>query len=352
MSIVAAHCCCAPGPTPAVDCPDDGTPPPPPTVSISLVATPIACSPVKSVLCVPANCGCDDGTGQTYIIPSAICNFDCTPQIPAYIPRPTFNSGLGAAQAIYAWSTYTDEPATNCPGALFNFVMPCGMSATEYAPWENNTQFTLGCGSTGAESVCIPCTSGIDNITYHPSQAAYEDGNGVRIQTIGCCCVSCACNPNPKCSTITVSVDAKWKLSIEVPNVVEIVNDPGVCWCGCPACSGGAWWHRQPPFYSNTIDFTHQQTLDIVLEQTIYTTQTETQLAPGVYSVRCVTMTNQCGAVYMCGAIWDNNGSCQLAGGFVDAGLDCDVACLVLNQECDEATLAAHGWSISVSVGA
>lgn len=351
MSIVAAHCCCAPGPTPAVDCPDDGTPPPPPTVSISLVATPTACSPVKSVLCVPANCGCDDGTGQTYIIPSAICNFDCTPQIPAYIPRPTFNSGLGAARAIYAWSTYTDEPATNCPGALYNFVMPCGSIEQEYQPWEINTQFSLGCGSGSTETPSVPCTSAVDNISYHPSQAAYEAGNGVLIQTYGCCCVDCHCNPNPKCSTITVSVVARWKLTIEVPNVVPVVNVPGNCWCGCPACTGGSWFHRQPPFYSNTIDFTHEQFLLITLEQTIYNTQTETRLAPGVYSVRTVEVNNQCGAVYMCGALWDNDGECTLGGGFVDAGLDCDVACIE-NNECSDSLLTAHGWSISVSVGA
>jgi hypothetical protein len=352
MSIVAAHCCCAPGPTPAPDCPEGTTPPTPPTVTISLTATPIACTPVKSVLCVPADCGCDDGTGQTYIIPSAICNFDCAPQIPAYIPRPTFASGLGSAQAIYAWSTYTDEPAVNCPGALFNFAMPCGSIAIDYTPWEIVSEFPLGCGTAGAESVCIPCTSAIDSVTYHPSQESYDNGHGVRIQTFGCCCVTCACNPNPKCSTITVSIHARWKLTLEVPNVVSVANDPGGCWCGeFPVFTGGSWWHRQPPFYSNTIDFTHEQTLDMVFEQTIYTTQTETRLAPGNYLARCVSMTNQCGAVYMCGAFWDNDG-CLTGGGFVDAGLDCDVPCLVQNEECNDALLTAHGWSINVSVGA
>jgi hypothetical protein len=89
----------------------------------------------------------------------------------------------------------------------------------------------------------------------------------------------------------------------------------------------------------------------MVFEQTIYTTQAETRLAPGNYLARCVSMTNQCGAVYMCGAFWDNDG-CLTGGGFVDAGLDCDVPCLVQDEPCNDSLLTAHGWSISVSVGA
>ena len=350
---MSSRCCCE-SQTPAEDCPDD-QPEQSPTVTIDITVMPMACSPVEAITCVPANCGCDGGSGQTFIIPSAICNDACAPQFPAYIPAPVFGTGLGEAKAQWAWSTHTEEPPSNCPGAKYDRVVGCGGSEQGYEPWQISPKVELQCGTAGAASPCVPCTAANGVTTYVPTQAAYEAGNGVRAVVSGCCCVPCNCINDPKCSTVTVEIHARWKLSLSVPDIRCVAGDNG-CWCNAPFYDAGAWFHRQDPYWSTQVDFIHEQTAYVVFEKTIYTNQTEQKLAPGIYAPRCATFAHQCGQLYVCGAFASIDGECvgacdgELAGGFVDAGNGCDEDCVEQGVQCDDEVLKEHGFTITVRV--
>lgn len=350
---IASDCCCGGGPTPSPNCPDDGTPPPPPTVSIKLEASPVACSWVKSATCVPMTCGCDGGAGQTQIKPCGPIT-PCATLVPAYMPYVNFVTGLGPAKAFACWPTYSDETYPS-QGTCASTIVPCGTWEQGYDPYSANWSFTLSCGGDGSLGVCNATASG--NAQYYPSQAAYEGGNGVKVEVSGYCCETCRCVGNPKCSVIAVSVHAIWTISAQVPWVRFIPHVPGGCQCNDPYFDLGAWILQSAPYGPQTLDFVHQQYLTMEFENTIYTTQTEKRLAPGGYAPRCIQlMQNQCGAAAVTGfysftgSVDACNGSGTYFPGFITAGNDCDVPCLVQGQQCSAADLAAHGWGIRVSV--
>lgn len=298
-------------------------------------------------------CGCDGGAGQTQIKPCGPIT-PCTTLIPAYMPYVNFVTGLGDAKAFACWPTYSDETYPS-PGTCVSTIVPCGTWEQGYDPYNVNWSFTLSCGGDGSLTLCGGNAAG--NVLYHPSQASYEAGNGVKVEVSGYCCETCACVSNPKCSVIAVSVHAIWTISAQVPWVRFLTNDPYLCQCNDPYYDLGAWILQAAPYGPQTLDFVHQQYLTMEFENTIYTTQTEKRLAPGNYAARCIQlMSNQCGAAAVTGfysftgSVDACNGIAPYAPGFITAGNDCDVPCLVQNQQCSTANLAAHGWGISVSV--
>lgn len=352
---VAYDCCCGGGPTPSPNCPDDGTPPPDPSVTIKLEASPIACAWVKSAVCVPMTCSCDGGTSQTQIKPCGPIT-PCTTLVPGYMPYVNFVPGLGPAKVIAAWPTYSNETYPS-QGTCVSTIVPCGSFEQNYEPYSANWTFTLPCGGSGSLAQCGGQAGAYS--LYYPSQEDYEAGNGMAVAVSGYCCEACACTGDPKCSVITVSVHAIWTITAQVPWVRFIPREPGLCQCNDPYYDVGAWILQADPYGPQTLSFVHQQYLTIELERTIYTTQTEKRLAPGGYVPRCIIdMENQCGAAAVTG-FYSFSGSVDAcnggagggyAPGFITAGNGCDEPCIVQGQTCTSASLASHGWGISVSV--
>jgi hypothetical protein len=323
-------------------------------VTIKLDASPIACSWVKSASCVPMTCGCDGGAGQTQIKPCGPTT-PCTTLVPAFFPYVNFVTGLGAAKAFACWPTYSDETYPSV-GTCTSTIVPCGSFEQSYDPYSTNWSFPLTCGGDGSLAICGGMAGG--NVQYYPSQASYEAGNGVKVEVSGYCCETCACVSNPKCSVIAVNVHAIWTISAQVP-WVRFIPGANLCICNDPFFDVGAWILQAAPYGPQTLDFVHQQFLTMEFENTIYTTQTEKRLAPGAYAPRCIQeMQNQCGAAAVTGfysftgSVDACNGIAPYTPGFIDAGIDCGEPCLVQDQQCSVAELAAHGWGISVSVSA
>lgn len=353
-AIVAASCCCD-NQVPADNCPPDG-PGADPTVRVHVTARAVACSAWTSIAPVPMNC---DDPYSTFIVPAGPCNFDCSPQFPLYGPQVNWTSALGPASATYMWSTYTDEPFNPCPGKTYNFVVQSGYKSQDYEPWDADFKFALACSGDDGNDACLPCVAaGIAQ--FYPSEESYNNGNGIKLIARGCCCVDCACIENPKCSALTLELVARWSITLSVPSVGVGINPTfpgGGSWCNPPDYNYGRWIYRRNN-ETQTVVCQHEQYASVVLERTIYNTQTEAQMALGSYDIRCVReLGNQCAAVAMLGgAFYTAAQPCQINLGpeimFVEQGLGCDEPCYLAGQTCTDAALATHGWGITVSVAA
>lgn len=342
-AIVAASCCCD-NQVPANNCP--GVVDNPSTVRVHITANPKACSAWQNITCVPLPC---DPPNFGFIVPAGPCNFSCAPQFPLYGPQISWTSNLATATATYAWSTYTQEPFNPCPGGVptYDAVVQCGYKSEDYVPWDADFKFALICGPDNNADVCLGCVS-TPVVEYYPSQVSFETGDGgIKLTTIGCCCMECACVENPKCSRILMTVEAIWRKTLSLP----LIDVSAPAYCDTPG-----YWIRQTGDAKREVVFQHAQAITLAFERTIYTSQTTATLAPGSYDVACITFAeNQCAAISLLGGAWFNpDQPCSIGGGggFIEANADCAVPCYVETDRCSSAALATHGWGITVSVAA
>jgi len=339
LTITPIVCCCTATPTPAEVCPTSD-PCPTRTVRVSVAANPIACDPVS--LITPTSC--EDFCGGNV----AAC---CPDTVTLEVPTTVFLTGLADAVAAVAWQSYT-EFTVDGSGCHLTSTVDCGNTTTTFTEqYVNLFEFTMNCGEDGGFSNC----GGDENIAYYPSEAAWTAYAGMRIGVKGCCCEDCACDTPNLCSLIDVSIEARWSLPMTAKQFGFLEGSPYICACdlydefGNVIGSEGLYYPFQGDY---TLDVTHSQAAVLRFENTIYTSQVDCGLAPGSYQLIRADLSNQAGAVFMCGLGYNHiSSACEAFGGeyieHTSPAPDCSSS-----TACSRSSLKLAGWSVSVSVDA
>lgn len=197
-------------------------------------------------------------------------------------------------------------------------------------------------------NVTLECSGGAASETFGTPGADGLSGS----VTVEHCCESCDCDSEagtPFCTQVTVVIHAQWSGSVG--------GNALLYGSTCDEC-----YNFETELFEDygsvqldtafTQNFTVINSVTIVYERTVMDTQANERLAPGAYTVKSVTVSTVFGDQL---TVVDTSTSGPVVGNpcFWDGDCSCNTEAdtnYTETEDCSDALLATHGWTVSFSV--